>query len=358
MKKVAIIGTVGVPANYGGFETLVENIIGDNASPDIEYTVFCSSKDCSIRPVTYKGAKLKYIGLHANGLQSIFYDGIPLAKVIRGYDVVVVLGVSGGIFFPLFRLFNRRKFIVNIDGLEWKRNKWGKLAKFILHTSEKLAVRFADVIIADNQGIVDHVTSSYNKDSVLIAYGSDHVARNVTDELTRSTLDRYGLLAGEYAITVCRIEPENNCDKILKAFADSGLPLIFIGNWNKSEYGRNLKEAYSSVSNIKIVDAVYDLDVLHILRTNSKYYIHGHSAGGTNPSLVEAMYCKCNIMAYDVVYNRATTEDKASYFKDTEELTAILKDGTTESNSANMFEIANRRYTWKVIASQYEALYK
>ncbi len=357
MKRVAIIGTVGVPANYGGFETLVENIIGENASKDIEYTVFCSSKDCPETPANYKGAKLKYVGLHANGIQSIIYDGVSLMKSIRGYDVVVALGVSGGIFFPFFRLFSRSRFVVNIDGLEWKRDKWGKFAKFILHLSEKLAVRYADIIIADNQGIVDHVKTLYKKESKLIAYGGDHVVRSVSDEVTQLTLSKYGLKAKEYAITVCRIEPENNCDKILKAVKESKFPLIFIGNWNKNEYGQGLKEEYANIENINIVDAVYDLDILHILRANSKCYIHGHSAGGTNPSLVEAMYCKCNIIAYDVIYNRATTEDQAHYFKDTQDLLNHLTSNELSNNSTNMFEIADKRYKWEVIARQYESLY-
>ncbi len=359
MKRVAIIGTVGVPAAYGGFETLVENIIGENASKDVDYTIFCSAKDCSKRLEEYKGAKLKYIGLHANGVQSIIYDGISLMKSLRGYDVVVVLGVSGGIFFPIFRLLCRSRFIVNIDGLEWKRDKWGTLAKFILHQSEKIAIRLADVVIADNQGIVEYVKSTYNKESTLIAYGGDHVVRNVPADVVDSILSQYGVKANEYSISVCRIEAENNCDKILKAFAESGSPLVFIGNWDRSEYGQKLKVIYSKFSNINIVDAVYDLDTLYVLRSKSKYYIHGHSAGGTNPSLVEAMYCGCNIIAFDVVYNRATTENMAHYFSNPDELKIYLTATQTalSKNSTAMYAIANRKYTWSAIAQRYESLY-
>lgn len=356
MTKVAIIGTVGVPAAYGGFETLVENMLGDNCSEGIEYTVFCSSKDCTKRLQSYKGARLKYVPLKANGIQSIFYDGLSLLRALRGYDVVLVLGVSGGIFFPLFRLLSRSKFIVNIDGLEWKRDKWGALAKFILRLSEKLAVRFADTIIADNQGIVDHVKAEYNKTSELIAYGADHVVRDISREQTTEILEQYGLRKGEYAITVCRIEPENNCGMILEALSESSMPAIFIGNWNKSEYGIELKKQYAGCANIKIADAVYDLETLYVLRANSKFYIHGHSAGGTNPSLVEAMYCRCNILAYDVVYNRETTANSASFFRNEHDIKALLFSG--QNNSQQMFDIAAERYKWSVIAGQYEALYE
>ncbi|MFI3281048.1 MAG: DUF1972 domain-containing protein [Rikenellaceae bacterium] len=358
MKKVAIIGTVGVPAAYGGFETLVENIIGENCSEGIEYTVFCSSKDCKEQLSSYKGATLKYVSLKANGAQSIPYDIISLIRVIRGYDVVVALGVSGGIFFPIFRLLSRCKFVVNIDGLEWKRAKWSGLIKFYLRLSERLALRCADTVVADNQAIVDYIGARYGDKTVLIAYGSDHVVRDVSPERTTEILESYKLTPKGYAITVCRIEPENNCDMILKAFSQSGEPLVFIGNWIKSAYGQKLKEHYSQFANIKILDAIYDLDILHVLRTSSKYYMHGHSAGGTNPSLVEAMFCGCNIVAYDVVYNRETTEQKASFFKNEAELIELTAGESRDvDNSADMFEIAKRRYTWATIAKQYEALY-
>ena len=170
MKKIAIVGCQGVPARYGGFETLVENIIGENCSPEVEYTVFCSALDYKEKLATYKGAKLKYIThFHANGMHSTPYDIESLTKCLRGFDTVVVLGVSGCIILPLFRIFYRKKLIVNIDGLEHRRAKWGKFAKWFLRTSEAMAVRFADVTIVDNKGIQDYVTEKYHKPSTLIA---------------------------------------------------------------------------------------------------------------------------------------------------------------------------------------------
>lgn len=250
MKRVAIIGTVGVPAAYGGFETLVENIIGENCSEGIEYTVFCSSKDNKEKLPSYKGATLRYVGLKANGVQSIPYDIISLLKAIRGYDVVVALGVSGGIFFPFFKLFSRSKFIVNIDGLEWKRAKWSGLIKLYLRLSERLAVRCADVVVADNQAIVDYVGPRFGDKTALIAYGGDHVVRDVSTQKASEILNSYSLEANTYAMSVCRIEPENNCEMILSAFCKSELPLVFIGNWDKSAHGARLKEHYSKFHNI------------------------------------------------------------------------------------------------------------
>ncbi len=315
MKSIAIIGTVGVPANYGGFESLVENLIGENSSKEVKYTVFCSGKSYSKKEKTYKGANLRYVNLKANGAQSTLYDIVSMLYVGNKYDVTLVLGVSGCMFLPVFRLFNKKKLIVNIDGLEHRRDKWGKFAKWFLRKSEAMAVKYADVIVADNKGIQDYVRETYHKDSVLIAYGGDHVKKHVSQERQEEVLSKYGVIKDDYAISVCRIEPENNCHLILEAFSKTQMPLVYIGNWDRSDYGRELKERYSKCSNLIIHDPEYDLNVLYALRNNAKFYIHGHSAGGTNPSLVEAMFFGKTIFAYDVIYNRATTNNNACYLK-------------------------------------------
>lgn len=354
--KVAIIGTQGVPANYGGFESLVENLLGENCPKDIEYTVFCSSKDLGKGALKYKGARLKYLPLSANGMQSIPYDILSLCRAVRGYDAILLLGVSGCMFLPLFRLFFRKKLIVNIDGLEHRREKWGNVARRILRLSESMAVKYADVIISDNKGIQNYVTATYGKPSELIAYGGDHASRNLAPGYVDKVLSTYNLKRGHYAISVCRIEPENNSRMILEAFSKTDYPLVFIGNWNHSDYSRKLKEEFSDCRNIMILNAIYDIDILYALRSNAGMYIHGHSAGGTNPSLVEAMFFGIPILAFDVVYNRETTENKASYFKDTAELIQLI-DGSADLKGEAMREIADRRYKWKQIAEQYCRLY-
>lgn len=354
--KVAVIGSQGVPANYGGFESLVENLLGENCPKDIEYTVYCSSKDMPEKISEYKGAKLKYIPLSANGVQSVPYDILSLCRSLRGFDVILVLGVSGCMFMPLFRLLNRSKIIVNIDGLEHRRAKWGRFARWMLKTSEASAVKYADVIISDNKGIQDYVTETYSKPSELIAYGGDHAKRELQENFINDTLNKYGLEKGGYAITVCRIEPENNSHVILEAFSKTDKPLVFIGNWGHSEYSSELKEKYSKYPNIHILDAIYDLDILYALRSNAGIYIHGHSAGGTNPSLVEAMFFGIPIIAYDVIYNRETTENKAYYFKTPMEIISYLNSDNLDGSA--MANIASRRYTWNHIANQYCKLYQ
>lgn len=356
MKRVAIVGTQGVPAQYGGFETLVENIIGDHRSGEVEYTVFCSAKDYETQRATYKGTTLKYIPLfHANGIQSTPYDCLSMLRCITGYDTVVVLGVSGGLFLPIFRLLYHKQLIVNIDGREYTRAKWGRFAKWFLKTSEAMAVRSADVVIADNKEIQRYVLETYHKRAELIAYGGDHVLRTVSEERQTQILQDLQVERKAYAVSICRIEPENNCHITLEAYAQSHQPLVFIGNWNWSKYGQELKERYGNSPNIHIVDSVYDLDVLYTLRKHARVYIHGHSAGGTNPSLVEAMFFGCPILAYDVVYNRETTYNQAYYYTNSTDLIRLSQ--SSHLDGTRMQELAQQHYLWKTIVKQYEALF-
>ena len=354
MKKIAVIGIQGVPAKYGGFESLVENIIGENCSDGVKYTVFCSAKDMKERLSEYKGCELKYLSLSANGVQSIPYDVISMCRALRGYDVMLILGVSGCLFLPFVKLFSKAKVIVNIDGLEHRRDKWGRLAKWLLRTLEAMAVRWADVIVADNKGIQDYVSDTYSKHSEMIAYGGDHVLREIDVDRELEILNVYGVREGDYAVSICRIEPENNCHITLEAFKNCGKNLIFVGNWSRNDYGRELKEKYAVCENIKLVESVYDLDVLYVLRKNAGWYIHGHSAGGTNPSLVEAMFFGRPIIAYDVVYNHETTEDRALYFKTSDDICRLLD---CDGDGTALKELAEKRYKWKSIAEEYEKLY-
>ncbi len=359
-RYIAVIGTVGVPANYGGFEALVENIISYNE--DAEFTVFCSARSYSRKLQSYKGARLVYVPfLHANGAESIPYDIVSMLMCVgRGFDTVLILGVSGCIFLPIFSLLFRGRIVVNIDGLEHKRDKWGKAARWFLRTSEAVAVRYADVVVSDNKGIYDYVVDTYGKQSELIAYGGDQALCSVAPDVAAETLLKHDLVDKQYAITVCRIEPENNCHVILDAFAGTDKLLVFVGNWDKSEYGIELKNRYSHYDNIHILPPIYDLDVLYVLRSNARWYIHGHSAGGTNPSLVEAMYFRIPIIAFDVVYNRATTEDSALYFSNAETLRQLIlsaPDSELEAVASVMKEIADRRYRWDIVAKQYAELY-
>lgn len=358
MKHIAIIGTVGVPACYGGFESLVDNLL-DFTPQDITYTVFCSGKKYKERLKTYKGAELIYLEKDANGKDSILYDFESMKTAVKlcRADVLLVLGVSGCIFLPYIRRIFKGKIITNIDGLEWRRDKWSVPVKKFLKLSERMAVKYSDVIIGDNKGITDYVKAEYKKEAVLIAYGGDQVSK-VDDG---ALFEKYPFCKSPYAVTVCRIEKENNIHLILEAF--SKMPeknLVLVGNWDRSEYGTALKEQYGAFSNIHLLDPVYEGHEVNFLRSNACLYIHGHSAGGTNPSLVEAMNLGLPVLAFDCIYNRATTEEKALYWKSAGELENLLltaQNGLETAGKA-MKEAAERLYTWQKIAGEYNALWK
>lgn len=356
-KKVSIIGTVGIPAKYGGFETLTEYLT-EKLSTNYDMTVYCSSKNYNIKLNRHNNAKLKYINLKANGIQSIPYDIISIFKALKDSDTLLILGVSGCLVLPIVKLISKNKIIVNIDGLEWKRAKWGRFVKWFLKLSEKIAVKYADEVITDNKVITDYVKSKYGANSHLIAYGADHVTNESFDD---QLIEKYPFVKSDYAFKVCRIEPENNIQIILDAF--SKLPsknIVCVGNWTNSEYGIRLKQAYKVFKNIILLDPIYNQRVLNQLRSNCGIYVHGHSAGGTNPSLVEAMQLKLPVFAYGIQYNIETTGGKAFYFNSTDELILLLKN--TDKNelrliAKNMKIIAKERYTWGFVSQKYSDLF-
>jgi len=355
--KVGIIGTVGIPAQYGGFETLAEHLV-NKKEEKFDFLVYCSKKAYPEGPVNHQKASLKYLPLNANGIQSIPYDIWSILHSLKRSDSLLILGVSGCIILPFVKLISRKKIVVNIDGLEWKRDKWGSFAKKFLKFSERLAVNYANDIIADNKVIQDHVKDAYNKDAQLIAYGGDHT---LSETISLRTLDKFPFLKDPYAFKVCRIEPENNIELILKAFSKSAkLNLVIIGNWENSDYSRSLKLEYQDVENIFLLDPIYDQKKLNEIRSNCLVYVHGHSAGGTNPSLVEAMYLGLPILAYGINYNRESTKNQALYFQDKDSLVSALGDLESlqlKEIGQKMESIAKEEYMWEKVANDYARLF-
>lgn len=357
-KKVAIIGTNGLPGKYGGWDQLVDHLT-KNLKDQFSFTVYTSFSTADPNLKEYNKAKLKIIKFKANGIQSIPYDIISMIHAIFTSDVLFICGTSGCLFLPIIRLF-RKKIVLNPDGQEWKRKKWSKSIQLFLKLSERFGVIFSTSLIADNIKIQEYILNEYKKESDLIEYGGDQV---LNIPLSETTAKKYKIIDGKYAFKVCRIEPENNIHLILEAFKlKSNVDLILIGNWNFSEYGRSLREKYSNCNNLRLLDPIYNQIALDELRSNCGLYIHGHSVGGTNPSLVEAMNLGLCILSYNVDYNIETTENKALYFNNTHELVKILdgfKSGLLDVNiyKERMKEIARRRYRWSIITEKYATIF-
>ncbi len=356
--KLGIIGTVGVPAKYGGFETLAHQLVLQ-FSNKFDTTVYNSKFNYNPeeRVPTWNNAKIKYLPFKANGFQSIIYDGVSMLHAALFCDVLLVLGVSGCLFLPLIKFLFDVKIIINVDGLEWRRAKWNGFAKWFLMYSEKIAIRYADELVSDNAAIQKYLYNQHGVSSQLIEYGADHNSRQ---SIQGKDIEEFPFLAKDYVFKVARIEPENNLDMILEAFVE--LPqqnLVIVGNWNNSNYGKNLLKQYASYPNLYLLPPIYEPRRLNVLRSNANAYVHGHSAGGTNPSLVEAMYLALPIISFDVIYNRVTTEHEAIYFKNVKEIQQIfstINSTALTQNALAMKIIANRRYTWETIAYKYASL--
>lgn len=356
--KVAITGTVGIPANYGGFETLVENLVAKKYDPDIQYIVYCTSKRYPEKLKTYKGAILKYLPFYANGWQALLYDNLSLLCAYFSADIILSLG-GWNLIHPLLKLFSKKKVINNFDGLEFTRDKWNVFTQKIILFVTNVTAKYADVYVADNEIIQEFLHTKYGRESTLIEYGGDH-ACVINDDV--SLLEGWGLKSHDYCFMAARIEPENNIELLLEAFRQMpNRKLVIAGRWETSKFGESMRQKYKNLENITLLDAIYDQPKLSLLRSNCKLYVHGHSVGGTNPSLVEAMCAGLPIATFDVSYNRATTENKALYFKDISSLKSILENMDSlnlDTIGHEMKEIAKRRYQWDIICQKYEALFK
>lgn len=355
-RKVAILGSAGVPARYGGFETLAENLVRQHQATQNpgHLTVYCSASAGKERPPHYLSAQLRYSRLKANGFQSIVYDVVTLLDAARrGTDTALLLGVSGALILPLIRLVSPMRIVTNLDGVEWRREKWKGPTRHFLRLSERVAVRFSHQLVADNQGIADHLRQTYGVEPVMIAYGGDHALEPAgpADRAGQDTAEHE--LPPAYALALCRIEPENNIDMILEAFALARKPLVLVGNWDNSAYGRALRARYAGTEGMRLLDPVYEASRLYRLRQGAGLYVHGHSAGGTNPALVEMMHFGRPVLAFDCAYNRFTTEDRACYFSSAKELARLVCGDSEIGGGAAMREIAERRYCWRRIGAQY-----
>lgn len=321
-QRLGLIGCVGIPNRYGGFESFAEHLSPCLQSRGLQVIVSCEqaryAEDLS---PTYNGVRRLFIPIRANGALSPLHDLAAFAATLGKADHILVLGVSGGIFFPLFRLLasiTGRRLLVNIDGVEWRRTKFGRFKRKFLYVSDWLAQRFSHSVIYDNQALAPYV--NYPAKSYCVAYSGDHAIRHARTDLVPWQ-------GGEatYALTVCRIEPENNCELLLEGFLASSLPEYrFVGNWNASEYGRQLRSRYGHHPRLRLMDPVYDSHRLYELRAGCSHYLHGHSVGGTNPSLVEMFYFQCLLLCFDCSFNRHTARHGAAYFANASDLAQQL----------------------------------
>ena len=368
--KIAFISVRGIPNNYGGFEEFAEYISVGLAERGHDITVY-SPHYHPYQEKEYKGVHIKHIyspELWMGGsVGSFFYDYLSLKDDLKkeNFDIIYDAGYTSII--PAYIRFNVKKikhpiFTTNMDGLEYKRAKFSKLAQKFLFWEEQMAVKHSHYLIADNMGIQDYYKEKYGKESKFLAYGA-----TIHDHYNADYLKEYGLTENDYFILVARLEPENNIYMAIDGYLASEQygkkPLVVVGKTN-TPYGKKLVAKYGNNPDIKFVGGIYDFDKLNSVRHFSYAYFHGHSVGGTNPSLLEAMASECFILSHNNVFNHSVLRDNAIYYQSTEDVTKLLNDidnivykYKSDFISRNLDVIRNE-YSWEKLIDEHEKYFK
>ncbi len=355
-KKLLILGTRGLPASHGGFETFAEELALYLTKNGWQVTVY--NQECGFfkkYESIYMDINRIHIKVPFHGpISTLIFDFLAVMDSITKDGVVMTLGYNSAIF-NLINFIKGQKNIINMDGIEWKRNKWGFLAKVWFWFNEMIARKIGTYLIADNPEIEKHICRFKKLKNVkMIPYGANE-PNNPSEEL----LKNYGLKRNNYCLIIARLEPENSILQAVKAFSKDkrGMNFAIVGNIDKkNSYHQKLLS--ESSAEVKFLGTVYKKTNIEALRVFSKFYFHGHTVGGTNPSLVEAMACKNNIIAHDNVFNKWVLGDKAIYFKTFDELQNIFDAHLNDLNYNNFSEDVFQRYKslfrWKKILKEYK----
>lgn len=381
MKNVFIIGSKGIPAKYGGFETFVEKLTEQQKSKEIKYHVSCLAED--MREFEHNGARCFNVKVPNIGAAKAVYYDIAALKVCIKYikenkvenPIIYILACRIGPFIGFYkRQLNKLgvRLFVNPDGHEWKRGKWNVAIRQYWKISEKLMVKHADLLVCDSVNIEKYIKEDYkqyNPKTIFIAYGADTEKSKLADNDT-TLLNWYkekGIKEKEYYLVVGRFVPENNYETMITEFMKSNTKkdFVLITNVEQNKFYNQLKEktGFDKDTRIKFVGTVYDQELLKKIRENAYGYFHGHEVGGTNPSLLEALATTDLNLLLDVGFNREVGEEGALYFSKEDGCLANLIDNELDEDKIKALgNQAKKRieseYSWSNIVYKYESLFK
>ena len=353
---VAMIGTRGVPAAYGGFETAVEEVGRRLVERGHRVTVYCRNADTTV--TEHLGMKLVHLpAVKRRSLETLSHTALSVLHATRNRPDSAILFNAGNAPFIGWLKAGRIPTAVHMDGLEWKRAKWAGFGATYYKRAERAAARSGLPLIADAQGIADHLRVEYGRESHLIAYGAPII------EPGFDRLDELDLVAGGYHLVVARMEPENHVDVIVSGYAASGseLPLVVVGSAPYGDdYMSRVKSAAGS-ADVRFLGGVWDQDLLNQLYANCRSYLHGHSVGGTNPSLLRALGCSAPVTAFDVNFNHEVTDGHARFFTSLDDVALAVKADDADAEESRARGVAGRAhvatvYRWDDVADRYESL--
>jgi hypothetical protein len=357
--KLAILGTRGIPNNYGGFEQFAEFLSLGLINQGFEVYVY-NSHTHPYQNNSWKGVNIihQYDPEFKIGTAGQFlYDlNCILDCRKKKFDIILQLGYTSSSIWSF--LFPKNSIIVtNLDGLEWKRSKYGKFTKEFLKLAEMLAIKTSDHLVSDSIGIQNYVREKFQKESTYIAYGA-----NLFKTPDKNILSNYNLIPYQYDMLIARLEPENSIEIILDGYLNSSRSRKFIVVANyKTKYGKFLLEKYQKCTDIIFLGSIFDLPVLNNLRYYSNLYFHGHTVGGTNPSLLEAMSSMALIAANENIFNSSILGSDAYYFKTSEDVAILLnKIAKNDEENIKIKENADKIrnfYSWESIITSYRQLF-
>lgn len=353
MRKVAIIGSHGLYANYGGWDQLVKNLAEKKSNNELNYLVF-NSKEAPIDiPHLPNGVVVKHINLKASGFEGLFYDFWTILICYFKVDTILLLGVQGIPLIPILNLFKKTTIISNVGGLEWERPKFSYWAKMYLKFSFNLSFLLSKHVILDNEHYLKFAPISRKHKAVIIPYGGEI---DTTLDITNALSEKYPFLGKEYYLSISRALEDNFIDKICETFSQTKATLVLISNFTSSVYGKVVFEKYSNISNIVLINGLYQKNELDLVRRKCKAYIHTHTLCGTAPSLVEMIISRRPIISVDVPQNRFTLNNAGVFFKSYEELKEILESDLDLSKVLPKQELLSK-YDWQTIVNSYQGLY-
>ena len=380
MQHVFIIGSRGLPAQYGGFETFVDQLVSHQVSPDIQYHVACLSNDQAYQHFDYQGVDCFTINpLKLGPARVIAYDMMAInyaLKLIKKQGIeqpiFYVLGNTIGAFVaPFARKIHKLggQFYINPDGLEWKRAKWAKPIQAYLKYSEKIMTRHADLVISDNPGIESYIKEAYPwSQTTYIAYGTDLSPTSLTsqDWKVRELYQKWQTQEKNYYLILGRFVPENNYETAIREFmaSSSKRDLVIICNNEGNPYFEELRTwtGFDQDPRVKFVGTVYDQDLLKYIRKEAFAYIHGHEVGGTNPGLLEALAQTDLNLVLGVSFNQTVAKDTAHYWtKETGNLAHLINHVDSLEDVSEWGQRAKdnmkQNFTWEKIVGEYEELF-